>query len=280
VHLARARLAVDLAHRIVDRVAPLSDGAISLAVLSLYREAAFWALTADHDGPLPSTPAEALQCAGDEVLLGAGGNEAALANVREALARTFVASADLGQPQRRDEVRVLRAFVQRVTIAMEGPEPAKRRTASRRIALVVAAATLALLAVALLRTERDLAAHRPWRASSSAKHCDLPNNNCAGEPVDIFFHTNEEESPWVEIDLGKVETFSTVAIRNRLDCCMERAVPLAIEVSTDGSRYAEVARRDQPFGVWDAKFEPVRARYVRARALRRTILHLERITVR
>ena len=280
LRLARARSAADLARQVVDHVAPLSVGQISLAVLSLYREAAFWALTADHDGPLPSTPSEALDCVGDEILLAAAGDEATLARVRAALARTFVYSPDLRRQERLDEVVVLRAFVRRIADAMEGPEPAKRRNTVRSRTLGAFAATLVLLAVTLLWPDGDLAAHRPWRASSNSKLCDLQNNNCDGDPVDIFFHTNEEDSPWVEIDLGKVETFSTVAIRNRLDCCKERAVPLAIEVSKDGLAYSQVARRDEPFSVWDAKFEPVHARYVRARALRRTILHLERIAVR
>jgi len=131
-----------------------------------------------------------------------------------------------------------------------------------------------------LSNGRDLAAGRPFRTSSTYPGCNVPYGLCANERLDVFFHTNEDESPWVEIDLGSVQTFSSVSVTNRLPDYKERAVPLAIETSIDGLAFAEVARQNETFSVWDAKFKPVKARYVRARALRRTWLHLGRIVVR
>jgi hypothetical protein len=280
LHLNRARSAAALAERVVDRIAPLSTEPVSIAIVSFYREAAFWALTVDHTGPLPATPSEALACVNNDVLLAAAGGAIGLERVREALARTFIADADLTPAQRFDETQALRGFVRQLMAVSEAPNVARRRIVLWRRTLAALACVLLPAAAFIVGRDRDLADHRPWRASSKFTECDLPSNTCLGSPVDIFFHTLQEDSPWVEIDLGRIQTFSTVAIRNRLDCCRERAVPLAVEVSTDGIDYKQVARRDDIFSVWDAKFPAVQARYVRARALRQTILHFERITVR
>jgi hypothetical protein len=175
----------------------------------------------------------------------------------------------------------LQALLSHLVARLEGSEHEIRRRALRRWlpALLLAVGVSLATALLLWANHRDLAANRPWRASSAAPDCDLAFNTCLGQPVDIFFHTMEEESPWVEIDLGKIRSFSRVVIRNRQDCCKDRAVPLAIEVSNDASSFAEAARRQDPFLEWDAKFGQVRARYVRARALRRTILHFDSMSV-
>jgi hypothetical protein len=60
----------------------------------------------------------------------------------------------------------------------------------------------------------------------------------------------------------------------------ERAVPLILEVSNDGKSYRKVAERTRPFSTWNAKFESTDARYVRLRSPRKTMLHLERVSVR
>jgi hypothetical protein len=84
----------------------------------------------------------------------------------------------------------------------------------------------------------------------------------------------------MEIDLGKVLEFSRVEVKNRTDCCDERALPLAIEVSKDGKKWREVARKTELFTHWNASFDRVKARYVRTKALSRTFLHLEKVSVR
>lgn len=96
----------------------------------------------------------------------------------------------------------------------------------------------------------------------------------------IFFHTNEEDSPWVQYDLGEPKTFHEVEVQNRLDCCGDRAVPLVVEVSDDEKSWTQVARMDEPFARWVPTFPPRRARYVRLRVARRSILHLEAVAIR
>jgi hypothetical protein len=126
----------------------------------------------------------------------------------------------------------------------------------------------------------DLAAGRPWRASSTyaVGGCKSPQQACS-ESADYFFHTEEEDKPWVEIDLGATVSISSVRIDNRKDCCLERAAPLLVEVSTNQKRFREVLRKDDTFKSWKGEFEPVRARYVRISATRRTALHLARVRV-
>jgi hypothetical protein len=278
VHLARARDAANLAKGLQDRIWPPSGASAFCAAMTLYREAAYWALTAEHCGSLPATGPEALGLCRPEAIRAAAGDPSSLERVREALTRTFAASMDLDEAQRVDEVRVLDGFVHRLIDVLK----ARSGTASVRRRALIALAPIVFLAVAGTlygATRHDLAKDRPWRASSTFSGCDLAHGHCGGTPVDIFFHTDQEASPWVEIDLGKIETFSSVTVHNRLDCCEERAVPLAIEVSTDQTGFTEVARRQEVFTVWKATFAPAKARYVRARALNTTYLHLERISV-
>ena len=95
-----------------------------------------------------------------------------------------------------------------------------------------------------------------------------------------FNYMEGNEPQGFEIDLGKALQFSRVEVQNRSDCCEERAIPLAIEISKDGKKWKEVARKTELFTVWNADFDPVKARYVRTRALSRTFLHLVRVSVR
>ena len=280
-HLELAQGAVDIADRIMDD-APFLQGPNVLAALALYRVAALWALTADQDGPRAETIAEALGREPSDPLAADAESPEQRERLRAALTRSERATADLSDAERVEEVNVLQRFLRHRIALFEAWARQVRRTALRRRlpALLLAGGPLLAIAVLLWLTHRDLAANRPWRASSALPDCDLAFNTCGGQSVNIFFHTLEEQSPWVEVDLGSIKSFSHVIITNRQDCCMERAVPLAIEVSTDGRAYNEVARRQDTFSEWDAKFHPVQARYVRARALRRTLLHLEGVSVR
>jgi hypothetical protein len=96
----------------------------------------------------------------------------------------------------------------------------------------------------------------------------------------LLFHTNEEDAPWVEIDLLVPREIHSVVLKNRQDCCAWRGVPLVVEVTTDRTHWDIVAQRDEQFDTWRADFPPVEARYARIRSLKRTVLHLHEIQVR
>jgi hypothetical protein len=119
----------------------------------------------------------------------------------------------------------------------------------------------------------DLALGKPRRTSSVT-------TGWSPQARDYQFHTQEEDSPWVEIDLQKPTQFSVVDIINRKDCCQDRAVPTVIEVSRDQQRWKEVSRRTETYSTWRAKFAPVTARYVRVRVARHSFLHLAGVAVR
>ena len=116
-------------------------------------------------------------------------------------------------------------------------------------------------------------------ASSVGTACEPAINRCGSANTDILFHTKEELQPWYRIDLGKQTRISSVEVQNRRDCCPDRAIPLVIEVSEDGQRWREVARRTASFFEWRTSFTPVTARYVRARVDRRSVLHLRGLHV-
>jgi hypothetical protein len=125
----------------------------------------------------------------------------------------------------------------------------------------------------------------PWRwyrfrASSAYSKYHLTGELGDSGPRELLFHTNEEQSPWVEVDLLTIRPIHKVVLKNRMDCCQERGVPLVVEMRAPDGTYWTVATREAPFDIWSAEFPEVAARYVRIRSLKRTILHLSAIEIR
>jgi hypothetical protein len=156
-----------------------------------------------------------------------------------------------------------------------------------RISLLVLAALLVCVGVVWERKTRaarsDLAQGAAWRTSSKYEAeklgCTSPEQECPESPA-IFFHTKEEKDPWVEFDLGKAREISTVEVDNRPDCCLDRAVPLFVEVSENQRRWKTVARQEVEFKTtWRATFAPVKARWVRLRVHKVSYLHLARVRI-
>lgn len=149
-------------------------------------------------------------------------------------------------------------------------------------AIVVVAITIAALTTAVvsrMAAPVDLAKGKPWTASSKFADCYPEKSECGGASTAIFFHTLEEESPWVQIDLQTATTFTSATVENRLDVGLERAMPLVLEVSSDAITWKEIARRDKVFETWKVKFPAQTARYIRAKVPRRSILHLVAVRI-
>ena len=153
-----------------------------------------------------------------------------------------------------------------------------------RLGLLFVVAIGLVGAVLFVRTfvqdRHDLARNAPWVASSKYPEggCTSPEQQCAS-PLGYFFHTNQEENPWIEFDLGSIKRPAKVQLDNRTDCCVERANPVAIEVSTDHVAWKQVARHDGEFSSWTGSFTPVDARWLRIRVLKLTNLHLSRVRI-
>ncbi len=280
--LANARGWMNLAEY-ASQVASL-EGDFSLERLDLLRWSCLWALAWDTGGPgareslVPSPPSAAITAA--------VGGPTRWEALRQLLLRTPFDDASLPAEQTTADRRALASFASDLIAARDRPERELARATGaagvRASAVVFASAILGLALYFVAFRERlgpNLAEGRTWKTSSTMAVCDPVHATCAGAVTTIFFHTQEEESPWAEVDLGDRKAIKRIEVQNRIDCCQERAVPLVAEVSDDEAAWREVARQDTAFVDWTARFAPTQARYVRLRAPRKTILHLESIVV-
>jgi len=241
----RAREALALGERAAEPSEPFAAGPDAARAAELYREGAHWALVAlgrDEQSAEPwPEPRDELR-------------SFAVALVSEACA---------------DEAALQRLRAQRW-----------RRLGVALLLLAFGAFRLALLLRDGIVLRADLAEGKPWRASSQALACDPQARRCGDYlGMTIFFHTKNERSPWLEIDLGQPEQISRVRVRNRTDCCSALALPLVVELSQDDQTWREVGRRESDFRTWSARFEPSEARWVRVRVDGESMLHLERVSV-
>jgi hypothetical protein len=286
----RAVLTLELGERAHEPSEPFASGADVALACELYRESAYWSLAALNGGLGGGRSlAELRGAAPRELLLEIAGDETRLSRIGSRLDQpSFVDYAALPPAERAEAAVELRDFARGTVREASAPAAALRRARSERrwrLGLTLLIVSLALVVVVPRTFDRvtpinDLAAGKPWRASSQAMHCEPRQRRC-GDHVGtrIFFHTENEPSPWVEIDLGSQQMISSVQVQNRSDCCRERALPLVVELSTDRERWHEVQRRTTNFRSWTAKFAVQEARWVRLRVDRTSILHLERVSV-
>jgi len=275
--LCQARLLLEVARRVAEPVEGFPPGSRAAVRLGLYREAAFWALSASRPdgGDAPSTLAGAWADQDPERLRRAASDDAAVDWLRQTL-------TDRGGPDpldvtEEDADRAL-AFVQALIGEMDAPR--------RRVAVVLGHRWLRIASVALvllliiwgfyrLALGSNLLAGRPFHTSSTFLGCSS-DPQCQG----LLFHTEAELNPWVEFDLGAPKTFHRLEVTNRSDCCAERTIPLVAEASNDRVTWKELARRDTEFSTWTAKFPPRTARYFRLRVARHSTFHLKDVALR
>lgn len=148
--------------------------------------------------------------------------------------------------------------------------------------LVVIMVAVALVPLIPRSLAHDLAKGKPWRASSTFAECHPEKINCGGGRTAVFFHTKDDDQPWVEIDLRAPTRFSEVIVFNRSDgdqFVLDRAVPLILEVGDDQQTWRELGQQGESFSVWKPRFDPTTARYVRLRSPRKTMLHLDAVEI-
>jgi hypothetical protein len=280
----RARLLFELGERASKPAESLSSPA-QAAAAELYRESAYFAaraLAADSTtGPQPWPHLDAALL---ERALGSNDQQAVVALVEES---DFIALWSLTREEQAQRAHQLASVAKGLIAELDWRSRAKDGLWIQRLIRVGGLFALILGILLTVRAfsdsaekARDLASGKAWRTSSQAGGfgCTSPQQQC-GENNDFFFHTQEEQDPWVEIDLGKATRFSAVRVVNRRDCCFDRAVPLVIEVSSDQQAWREIARRPTSFSSWLAEVPSTKARYVRVRAANRTILHLATVRV-
>lgn len=149
-------------------------------------------------------------------------------------------------------------------------------------ALTVTIAVVLLLGSALspsLRFRlfpRDLAAGKPWKASSA--DFGLPGNGLGpSSKEEMFFHTADDDNPLVEIDLGTKHIVRSVLVENR-PTYQQRALPLNVEIF-DGEAWQLVAQRRAAFSTWKYDIGPVLTQRVRLLRPGSGCFHLKRVSI-
>ncbi len=168
-------------------------------------------------------------------------------------------------------------------------QPYRRMAMAAGVLAVAAGAALGLLLlVGCLASPRlrarvfppDLAAGRPWLASSSIPPARRGGVGPRARKADFFFQTFPSDHPWIDVDLGAPKVIRALLVENRRDCCWERALPLDVEVfDLATQKWRQVAQRRSGFHVWTHEIEPVSARHVRLRLGGVGVLHLRRISL-
>jgi hypothetical protein len=275
--LCQARLLLEVARRMADPGEGFPPGARPTARLGLYREAAYWTLVAirPDDAEPPSDVADAWSHADPGRLRRAARDDVSLKALKQLL-------ADAAPPDPLDlpehEADRARDFVQALLDEIDAPRRRVERTLVKRwsrLALCAGLLVVAVLGVRRLAIGPNLLADRPFRLSSSWSGC-ANDPECPG----LLFHTEAEDNPWVEFDLGAAKRFHRLEVTNRTDCCSDRTVPLVAEISDDRATWTEVGRRDADFTTWVLTFPPKQARYLRLRIARNSTFHLKDVTLR
>lgn len=282
----RARQSAETARNQQAPVDP-PEGSVHANACESYRQAAYWALSslaARNGAPPELTYTIATWDGLDEELLKKATQSGARAEALRTALRdgSFVFFAEL---PREEQVSLCAELQSLVRLLLEQLNERNRVLLAAyvqsgwRLALLVPLVIAGLIAPSLLRKSGELAHDRPWRASSAlGTGCKSPAQKCAESPG-FFFHTIDEQNPWVEFDLGATKSVSAVELDNRQDCCADREYPVAIQVSTDHKSWKTVAQKDDDFKTWRASFESVDARWVRVQSLKHTFFHLAGVRI-
>jgi hypothetical protein len=259
----RAAVAAESARKALRPDAPYAHGPADALAADLYAQSIRWSLAALRSaGEPPDEPDATLELGFLE-----------LAELEQKTLAELVA-------KRKDTAERLLAILGRNRQNVSRARSQRTLRAGMLVLLVVAVLLGSLLSHAWVADSRDLAFGKAWTASSrfGVYGCRSPEQVCEGSPH-FFFHTNEENEPWIAIDLGAMRQVSSVQIENRRDCCRERAVPLVVEVSRDNKKWTQVAQRTEEFSFWEGTFSRTRARWVRVKIKGTATLHLARVRV-
>jgi hypothetical protein len=244
------------------------------AALALERDACALAITAllvahgEHhvDAGLP--PREAWQRLRDV--------EASLGQLPDAvqIARDVLAAPDPLAPERQQTDLVALRDAAQATFewlaAQYEPRTPRQIVTQRRLRIgAVVLVTLLLAATGLAWAQRppNVARGKSVLVSSQLANTPDPSQVVDGSRRGHFgVHTDRDDPPWIEIDLGAVYHLSRAVIVNRGDGHFDATVPLALQLSVDDQTWKEVAMRQEAFTHWDpwrVRLQGEPARFVR-----------------
>ena len=282
-YLRRAKLALELGELALGPGSAVRSGSTAPLAADLFRQSVYWALLSRQPERAPAST-EAIWATADGVALASvPGNDDERAQIATAMRSTFIELAEGSLEAQRATAQL----VQRSALALVKDrqqvlwqlEWCKLKRLVRVASLAVICAIPLAFGLNRLMIKPDLAKGKAWHLSSVGIECHPEKSDCGGTTTAILFHTKLEQNPWFEYDFATPLAFSSLTIRNRSDCCAERAVPLVVEVSDDDRHFHEIARRVDAFDTWRPSFSTQHARYLRLRVPREAILHLEAIQV-
>ena len=280
VCLDRAHAAASLGDTAFDGLEVTPNLPASSLSIGLHGQAAYWALRSAVPSGASTDPGTLFANAPAELVERAAGGRSAWEALCKLFSGSFVEHAEADESRQLEDAlvakRFVAAFLELIDLRFQtvGSLLVERVL---RVGLVLISLLLVAFGVRVATRPENYAAGRTWRASSG--HSDWPAQGKLDHWRKPFFHTNEENGPWLEIDLQQPREIGALKIDNRGDCCIERAVPLIVETSRDGKSWEEVARRGTPFEHWTAQFPPRTASLVRLRVPRTTSLHLDDVQV-
>jgi hypothetical protein len=160
-----------------------------------------------------------------------------------------------------------------------GPRQVKLSRALR----IGAIGLLALLGVGFgvwkLVAPKNIALGKPVQLSSRRPECPAGTGAEGLSPAGLVdgtvsstydICTKGEVRPWAILDLQKVRPIGKVVVHNRADCCWGNwDLPVALELSDDGTNFREIARRTTAYTAavpWVAELGGQSGRFVRLRA--------------
>ncbi|MDP9036167.1 MAG: discoidin domain-containing protein [Myxococcota bacterium] len=128
----------------------------------------------------------------------------------------------------------------------------------------------------------NVALHKPTRSSPPSWNT-APEGAVDGEKNGTFgFHSVEEDSPSLTIDLLRPHKIMRVKVFGRGDGYNDQSIPLALEVSDDGAVFRKIAERTEAFSEadpWVVEVSPLVTRFVRLRTERHSVLVLSEVEV-
>jgi hypothetical protein len=153
-----------------------------------------------------------------------------------------------------------------------------------RLAAVVVLVLWGALALARAKLlPKNIAYNKPVHPSSLAESPPSGRELVDGETGASYgVKTREEDNPNVVIDLEGIYWVDTIKVHNRVEGWFDDCLPLVVELSRDGIKWEEVARRDRHFHAnppWVVVAGGRGARFVRLRVARHSYLALSEVEV-
>lgn len=195
--------------------------------------------------------------------------------------RLAEAVATLAEPDPRDRAALARAELEIARLVDAALGQRRLTRAARRARWVIG---LLIVAVTTAFAAKSLLLAKPWEKflwTASSAWEGFPDHGSLGQrgSYGLLFHTQEQENPWVVVDLLTTREIEKVRLVNRADVDSARGLPLVLELAGEDRRFVALGTRRTQFDVLRMTFTRRPARYLRLRSEGTTVLHLSEIQI-